>query len=243
MGLFGLFYMLFCGGAAIGKEARDQFRGADSYIRSKEDESPFYIQGGKKYDINTRKQIFMHNMRTKPGYDSPTDYCMVDAKTLKIIKNFSQERRDLLEEKRLTYAKKNKRSVYRLGIRGECDKCRIAGDRFKDIETDEVYVIRSEREGRITYYMSVKTGKAIRYTDGYLKQIKDWEKNEKTKESLEYYRTFMKKQEKGFFERLNKEQEEYKKRNGKIDSRNHKNFDDYTEPWFEEDDKKWWGKE
>ena len=209
MGLFGLFYTVF----ALGVKGTKSIKAANINKKRRNESitsnKQTYIDsdGCERLTYNNQK-VLQTYIYTKTPYCEYKDYVLKQVDSNNIIKNYSAEKRNQEENERYNDAIKNGKTVYRLGtLRDNYYHSRINGYRYKDINTNAIYVIRSLNG--VKFYMDIDTGQFIRETDGEVIRNKTegaYHHDEKEYEILR--------------QKINTQQKKYLEQYGYIDPRN-----------------------
>lgn len=209
MGLFGLFYTIFVGGARGVKNIKIS-------IENEKRRSQAISEGREKYldDVGCERLV-SDNTRVisttlwndcSDGQEGDRVLKRIDNNS--VVKNYTKEERDKSEKNSFSKAKAEGKTVYRLGTWLDNHyKSKIHGYRYKDFDTGAIYIIRAFNGVR--FYMDIQTGQLIRETDGEI--IRNNTPNTHHHNVAEY---------ETLRQRINKEQQIYFERYSRINERN-----------------------
>lgn len=211
MGLFGLFYTMFVGGTkcALGVKTNAENEKKRKEAISKGTETYVDNKGCLRLVSNNKKvmKTYVYNKFSGGEYK---DYVLKYVDSNIIVRNYSREKRRFSEEKKYAIAKEFGKTVYRLGDdRDSYIKTNLPGYRYKDLNTGDIYVIR--QLNGVLFYMDINTGLFIRETDGEIEKRNDERAYHHDKKEYEMLR-----------QKMNKSQQEYFDKNGKINSQSTK---------------------
>lgn len=159
--MFGLIYSLIVGTGLEGHSIMDKVENDNRRVNNVDpDEMTYLDTKGKTRFVSDNKQAFYQTING--------DMCLVDAKG-NIRKNCTADKRE--EKRNASYEKAiaNGETTYCIDEREHRFE-HPQGQRFKDLKTGDVYLIRRIR-GKY-YYIDFKTGDVVRKTDDQLKEDK-----------------------------------------------------------------------
>lgn len=162
--MFGIIYTLFSSiGYCVAKFVENKENAENKKKYGNEGDGLTYIDNKCRFRLNSNNHIAMYHT-SHPS--CPGDYVLEDIEKNIIIKNFSKDKRDKEQQERTNEAiLKGETTVCidDITVRSTIETNGFRGNRFKDLKTGELYVIRFLNQR--WYYMSVKNGHIIRETD------------------------------------------------------------------------------
>lgn len=176
--MFGIMFFLFMGICGILAACRMAVMDMQMYNIQRQDpdddfEDYWMSASGKMISRKTHRECMKSNYLGVKGHD-----CLVDCKTLNVIKDYTQEKNDRVRD--LVLGADNPGiTAYMTVASYEKSPSKIKGDRYIDIKTGDMLVVRDFKvaspDGERLYcsfFMSLKNGHLIRLTDKCLEDRK-----------------------------------------------------------------------
>ena len=153
--MFGFIYSVFASVAAFIGYAKDCQENNENKVKFRSQDGLTYIDTrGNDRLISTNEMVF-YTMRNG-------DYVLIDAHS-RVIKNYTEEKRQKALSERIAIASKNGSTVYAISEDRHERDWYCKGTRYKDFKTGEIYVVR-QINGRY-YYLNLSNGMIVRRTD------------------------------------------------------------------------------
>ena len=209
MGLFGVLYTSFVlvakGVNNIKTNIENKERRQKAIINKKD---TYFDEKGCERLISNDIKVMKATLWKDSVYGKEGDYVLKCVDSDRIIRNYTKEERDKTEIESFLKAKKDGKTVYKLGtwMDDHC-KSKIQGYRYKDFNLGTIYVIRTFNG--VKFYMDINTGQIVRETDGELIRNKTPGAHHHDIEEYEKLRL-----------KINKDQQVYFGEKGIIDARN-----------------------
>ena len=161
--MFGIIYSLFMTMGVVGHNVKNLSN--DIVEKDKQNK-----KGKETYIDSLGRQRLIADDRHVITTERDGDKVLIDAKTRKIIKNYTNESEQKKREIAKNEAIKNNKTVYLYKSFDKNDKW--AGDWYQDIKTNQIYVVRKFTYGsypfshkEIYFYIDIHTGDIVRKTD------------------------------------------------------------------------------
>lgn len=172
--MLGILYLLFTSIGSLGHNIREN-------IAESERKNEAYNSYDHTYYDKYGKRILVENNRWIHSNIRNGDRVLEDVTTHRIYRNFSEEERKEYEKIRKKEAIENNKTVYLYQYNKDIPYSDPwKGDRYKDIETGKIYVIRKRYVniecgiGEVLLYLDISTGKFVRKTDEQIEIDKKW---------------------------------------------------------------------
>lgn len=172
--MFGILYSVIMSIGGLGHNIAKNIEASERKDKAKNSyDHTYYDKKGKRILIDNNKWVCS---AIRNG-----DRVLEDVKTRQVYRNFSEEQRERSEIERKQEAIKNNKTVYLYQYNKDVPHSDLwKGDRYKDIKTGEIYVIRKRHVdlyhgiGEVLLYLNISTGKFVRKADEQIERDKKW---------------------------------------------------------------------